>query len=219
MLHGSERKSAGMDVTMISERVQRWAGAPTVLVSWWDVLRPAPPTCGDLSRGLLGGDEVVKNKAKVRLEDEEDLEEVSELRPAGRRSATESVDDCRGHGEGEREEGREKINCRKQRVVYIWTGDPGKCHFDEWNPIMQRVANQRGLIRQSVETVRNEDYLPMVGFVILWGVSYAILTVTSRVALVLRHVQLQQESTGPLDQKEHHCDDHCYVVSFPQNPC
>jgi len=60
---------------MIGERVQRRAGAPTVLVSRWDVLRPTPSTDGDLSRCLFGGDEVEQGEAEVGLEEEEDLDE------------------------------------------------------------------------------------------------------------------------------------------------
>lgn len=94
-----------MDITMIGKRVQRWAGAPAVLVSRWDVLWPTPSAGGDLSWRPPWGDKVVQDKTEVGLEDEEDLEDVGELRPAGRGSATESVDDCRGHdgGRGERE--------------------------------------------------------------------------------------------------------------------
>jgi hypothetical protein len=87
---------------MIGERVQRWAGAPTVLIGWWNVLWPTPSTDGDLSRCPLGSDEIVEREAEVCLKEEEDLDEVSELRPTRGRSATESVDDCRGHGGGGR---------------------------------------------------------------------------------------------------------------------
>ena len=48
-----------MDITMIGERVQRWARAPTVLVGRWGVLWPASSAGGDLSWRLLGGDDVV----------------------------------------------------------------------------------------------------------------------------------------------------------------
>ena len=89
---------------MISEGVQRRARAPTVFVSRWDVLWPAPPAGGDLPWRLLGSDDVVQHKAKVSLEDEEDLDEVSEFRPAGGGSTTKSVDDCRGHDGGRRKE-------------------------------------------------------------------------------------------------------------------
>ena len=56
---------------MIGECVQRRAGAPAVLVGWWDILWPAPPAGGDLSRRLPGGDEVEQREAKVSLEDED----------------------------------------------------------------------------------------------------------------------------------------------------
>ena len=92
-----------MDITMIGECIQCWAGAPTILVTWWNVLWPTPPTDSDLSRRPLGGDEVVKRNAEVSLKEEEDFDEVSEIRPASGGSASESVDDCRGHGGGERE--------------------------------------------------------------------------------------------------------------------
>lgn len=86
-----------MDITMIGECIQCWAGAPTVLVSRWNVLWPTSSAEGDLSRPPLGSDEVVERKAEVGLEDKEDLDEVGEIRPARGGSATESVDDCRGH--------------------------------------------------------------------------------------------------------------------------
>ena len=95
-----------MNITMIGERVQRRAGATTVTVGGWGVLWPGPPAGGDFPGGLLGGDKVVQHKTEVGLEHEEDLDEVSELPPAGGGSTTESVDYCRGHGGGE-EEGRE----------------------------------------------------------------------------------------------------------------
>jgi len=82
-LYGPEIRSAGMDITMIGECVQRWAGASTVLVSCRYVLWPASSADCDLSRCLLGGDEVVEDKAKVGLEDEEDFDKVGELLPAG----------------------------------------------------------------------------------------------------------------------------------------
>jgi len=72
-----------MDITMIGECVQRRAGAPAVLVSRRNVLWPAPSASGDLSRRLLGGNEVVQHEAKVSLEDKEDLDHVGELGPAG----------------------------------------------------------------------------------------------------------------------------------------
>jgi len=87
---------------MVGERVQRWAGAPTVLVGWWNVLWPTPPADGDFSGRSLGGDKVVERKAKVGLKDEEDLDEVSEFHPASGGSATESVDNSRGHDGGRR---------------------------------------------------------------------------------------------------------------------
>ena len=91
---------------MIGERVQCRAGAPAVLVGWWNVLWPTPPADGDLSRRSLGGDKVVERKTKVGLEEEEDLDEVGDVRPASGGGATESVDDCRGHGEGEERKSR-----------------------------------------------------------------------------------------------------------------
>jgi len=88
---------------MIGECVQRRARAPTVLVGRWNVLWPTPSASGDLSRRLLGGNEVVQHETEVSLEDEEDFDHVCELRPASGRSTTESVDDCRCHGGGRRE--------------------------------------------------------------------------------------------------------------------
>ena len=61
---------------MIGECVQRRAGAPAILVGRWDVLWPAPPADGDLSRRPLGGDEVVEGETKIGLEDEEYFDEV-----------------------------------------------------------------------------------------------------------------------------------------------
>jgi len=103
MQRGSEGLGAEMDITVIRERVQRRAGAPTVVVGGWNVLWPAASTDGDLSGRLLRGDKVVQHKAEVCLEDEEDLDEVRELPPAGGGSTTESVGDCRGHRGGRRE--------------------------------------------------------------------------------------------------------------------
>jgi len=93
-----------MNITMIGERVQRRAGASTIILGGGDVFWPGPSADGDLPRRLLGGDKVVQHKTEVGLEDEEDLDEVGELPPAGGGSATESVDYCRGHGGGEEEE-------------------------------------------------------------------------------------------------------------------
>ena len=101
----SAGQSAGMDITVIGKRVQRWAGAPAVFVGRWGVLWPAPSAYGDLSWRLLGGDEVVQHKTKVGLEDEEDLDEMGEARPASGGGPTESVDYCRGHGGGEKRKG------------------------------------------------------------------------------------------------------------------
>jgi len=100
----SERRGAGMDVTMIGECVQRRARAPTIIVGGWDVLWPGPSADGDFPGRLLGGDKVVQHKTEVGLEDEEDLDEVGELSPAGGGGTAESVDYCRGHGGREGEE-------------------------------------------------------------------------------------------------------------------
>jgi len=89
---------------MIGECVQRRAGASTIIVGGWDVFGPGPSADGDFPRRLLGGDKVIQRKTEVGLEEEEDLDEVSELSPAGGGSATESVEYCRGHGGGEEEE-------------------------------------------------------------------------------------------------------------------
>lgn len=109
-----------MEITMISECVQRRAGAPTVFVSGWNVLWPAPPTDGDLSRRPLGGDEVVEHKTEVGLKDEEDLDKVNEPRPAGGGSTTKSVNDCRGHGGGEK---KRKRSVMGGQLAYIRTDD------------------------------------------------------------------------------------------------
>jgi len=104
---------------MVGERVQRWAGAPTVLVSWWNVLWPTPPADGDFARRPLGGDKVVEREAKIGLKDEEDFDKVSELPPASGGCATESVGNSRGHGGGgeEEEEGGEPVTGKQ--LIYM----------------------------------------------------------------------------------------------------
>ena len=100
MQRASSRKSAEMFITMIGECIQRRAGAPAVPLGWWSVFWPTPSVGSDLSRCLPGRDEVVQRKAKVRLEDEEDLDKVFELIPTGGGTATKSVDDGGSHDEG-----------------------------------------------------------------------------------------------------------------------
>lgn len=94
-----------MFITMIGECVQSRAGAPAVLVGRRDVLWPAPSTDGDLPRCLPGGDEVVEHQAEVGLIHEEELHYMLKLRPTGRGSTTESVENSGSHGGGKRRRG------------------------------------------------------------------------------------------------------------------
>jgi hypothetical protein len=104
MHHGGEAPE--WNITVVGKRVQRRAGAPTVLVSWGGILWPTPSADGDLPWRLPGGDKVVKRETEVGLEDEEDLDEVGEVCPAGGGSATEPVDNSGDHGGGRRERGK-----------------------------------------------------------------------------------------------------------------
>ena len=137
---------------MIGECVQRRTGAPAVRISRWDILWPTPSTYSDLSRRFFRGDKVVQHKTEVSLEDEEDLDDVDELAPAGGGGAAEPVDYYGGHdGGGE----KEKSGVSRRPHAFIWMGDPGERERqrDEWKFIIQCPANQRKRILQDVATV------------------------------------------------------------------
>lgn len=107
-------------LTVIGERVQRWARAPAIRVCWRDVLWPTPPASSDLPCRSARSDEVVQRETKVRLEDEEHLDDVFQLVPTVGGRPTESVDDGGGHGEGKGTRGGKNIfMLLGGNVVYI----------------------------------------------------------------------------------------------------